>query len=125
MLLLNYSHPLTDKDLAEVQRLLGERPEVRQIECNLDTEAPFAPQIIALADAAGLNAQEWQSRPIIFVLPALSQAAGVLLAELHGRMGYFPTIVRVKQLKNVPTPQYVVAEIVELQTIRDAARARR
>lgn len=124
MLILNYSHPLTAEQLAQVRALLGAEPEVRQIPCELDTEAPFAPQIAALADAARLSPEAWQSAALIVILPSLSQAAAVLLAELHGRMGFFPTVLRLKPTAGSCTPRFEVAELINLQEVRHAARRR-
>jgi hypothetical protein len=58
-------------------------------------------------------------------LPALAPAAAALLAELHGRMGYFPAIVRIRPVAGSTPPAYEVAEIINLQAVRDAARERR
>jgi len=46
-----------------------------------------------MADAAGLSPEEWQTLPI-FINPSsltLNFSAVALIAELHGRMGYFST----------------------------------
>jgi hypothetical protein len=78
-----------------------------------------------MADRVGFSPEEWQTRPILVVLPALSSSARVLLAELHGRMGYFPPIIRMRQVQGVVPPRFEVAEIISLQDVRAAARARR
>ncbi len=46
----------------------------------------------------------------------------MLLAELHGRMGQFPTIVRRRQSYDSLMPKYIVAEIVNLSQVRAQAR---
>jgi len=48
-----------------------------------------------------------------------------LLAEVHGRTGYFPTIIRLRPVAGVTPPQFEVAELLNLQAVRDAARVRR
>ncbi len=45
-----------------------------------------------------------------------------LLAELHGRMGYFPAIVRIRPVVDSLPPRYEVAEIINLQNVRETAR---
>ena len=124
MIILNYAHPLTSAQLDAVRGLLGVEPEVRQISCELDTDVPFALQVAALADAANLSPAQWQAAPILVVLPSLSQAAAVMLAELHGRMGFFPSILRLKPVPCSLTPQFELAEIINLQEVRHAARNR-
>ena len=62
---------------------------------------------------------------LIVNLPSLNFIAGLLLAELHGRMGYFPPILRLRPVSDSLPPRYEVAEILNLQAVRDAARAAR
>jgi len=49
----------------------------------------------------------------------------VLLAELHGRCGYFPPCIRLRPAQGPVPPQYEVAEVLNLQAVRDAARQKR
>lgn len=126
MLILNYSHPLTPDQLSQLEALTGAAiAEVREIPAQLDLEAPFAPQAVALADAAQLTPEQWQTTPLLLVPPALNFAAVALLAELHGRMGYFPPVVRLRPVAGALPPRYEVAEIINLQAVRDAARKKR
>jgi hypothetical protein len=46
-----------------------------------------------------------------------------LIAELHGRMGHFPKVLRFKR-SSEDTSRYDFEEVVQLQRIRDQARAR-
>jgi len=126
MLILNYSHPLTPDQLSQLEALTGAAiAEVREIPAQFDLEAPFAPQAVALADAAQLTPEQWQTTPLLLVPPALNFAAVALLAELHGRMGYFPPVVRLRPVAGALPPRYEVAEIINLQAVRDAARRKR
>ncbi len=126
MIVLNYSHPLTPAQLAQLETLTSAPlTEVRDMPALLDLDAPFTAQATALADAAQLSPAEWQTAPLLLVPPALNFAAAALLAELHGRMGYFPPIVRLRPVSGALPPRYEVAEIINLQALRDAARKRR
>ncbi len=125
MLVLNYSHPLTAPQRAQLESILAEPLDARDLPTQLDHGRPFAEQAAELADAAGLSAAEWQTTPLLVILPALAPAAAALLAELHGRMGYFPAVVRVRPVAGSTPPAYEVAEIINLQAARDAARGRR
>ncbi len=125
MIILNFSHPLTDEQLSQITALTGQAVErVVEIPTHLDTEAPFGPQVAELVERAGLSPAEWQTLPLLVVPPALNFAAVLLIAELHGRMGYFPPCVRIKPVPGVP-PRYAVAEILDLQGQREGARGRR
>jgi len=126
MLILNYAHPLTVEQRARIEALTGGViDEVRTIPVHLDLAQPFAPQAAALADAAGVSPEAWQTLPLLVVLPSLNYAAAALLAEMHGRMGYFPSVLRVRPVPATTPLRFEVAEIINLQPLRDAARERR
>jgi len=126
MILLNFSHPLTADHLAQIQALAGAQVErVIEAAVQFDTAQPFVPQVQALLAQIPLTAAEWQTTPLLIVPPALNFITAVLLAELHGRMGYFPPIVRLRPVPNALPPRFEVAEIINLQAVREAARTRR
>lgn len=126
MRLLNFSHPLTPEQLAQAAELIG-RPLARVVDLPVafDHGRPFADQVAALADAAGLTPEEWQTLPLLVNPPALSWIAVTLLAELHGRMGYFPPVLRLRPVPGSLPPRFEVAEVVNLQAVREEARERR
>ncbi len=131
MLILNFAHPLTDEHLAQVESLTGQKVErVIVIDSQIDTQQPLVPQIVAMADAAGLTPEEWQTAPILVNPPALNFSAVALIAELHGRMGYFPPVLRMSPVvgpdgQRVVPPRFEVAEVINLQAVRDESRKRR
>lgn len=81
--------------------------------------------MVALADACGLSPVEWQTLPILVNPPALNVIAVALLAELHGRMGYFAPVLRLRLVAGSLPPRHEVAEVINLQALRAAARERR
>jgi hypothetical protein len=126
MLILNFTHPLTPAQLAQVEALLEEPvAEVRDVPTQFDNALPFIIQVQALADACELTSHEWQTTPLIIIPPAFNFIAMVLLAELHGRCGYFPTMMRMRPVPDCTPPRFEVAELVDLQAVRDSARERR
>jgi hypothetical protein len=126
MLLLNFAHPLTAAHLARVGELAGRSVErVIAVPAQFDHAAPFVDQVRSLLAAVGFTADEWQTTPVVVNLPSLSPIAGVLLADLHGRTGHFPTVVRLRPVADSTPPQFEVAELVNLQVVRDAARVGR
>ena len=48
-----------------------------------------------------------------------------LPAELHRRIGHFPSLIRLRPLAGSIPTVYEVAELLNLQTIREIARTRR
>lgn len=126
MLLLNFTHPLTDAQRQQVEAL-AKRP-IAQVLGELttfDSSADLAPQISALVERIELSPDDWQGIPILVNLPGHSAAAACLLAELHGRMGHFPAILRVRPVAGSAVPQYEVAEVINLQTLREQVRTKR
>jgi hypothetical protein len=126
MILLNFTHPLTEEQVKQVEAIAGQAvAEVRDAPAQFDPQQPFVPQVQALVDACRLTPDEWQTQPILVNPPSLNVIAALLLAELHGRMGYFPPVVRLRPVAGSLPPRYEVAEIVNLQAVRDEARRRR
>ena len=125
MIIINFAHPFTDDHLNEISNLTNEVVErVIEIESNIDTNEPLIPQVIALIDKVDLSKREWQTLSIIINLPSLNYIAAVLISEIHGRCGYFPTIIRMRPVRGISLGKFEVAEIIDLQALRDAARAR-
>lgn len=125
MLILNFTHPLTLEQQAQIEALANTAiEEVRTIPVQIDQAEPLEPQITAIVDAAELSSEEWQTRPLLINPPGYAPAAFVLLAQLHGRIGHFPTLIRLRP-KPGPMTTYEVAELLNLQTIREKARKRR
>jgi hypothetical protein len=126
MHILNYAHPLTEDHLDPIEALTDQTiTDVRNIRTQLDLDRSFTNQAVDLADAADLTSEQWQTQPILVMLPSLNYAAAALLAEMHGRMGYFPPIIRLQPVEGALPPRYELAEIVDLQTLRAEARKRR
>jgi hypothetical protein len=126
VILLNFSHPLTPAQQAQIETLTG-APVGRVVDLipQFDEQQPFVPQVAALLDQIDLTPAAWQGEPILAVLPSLNFIAALLLAELHGRMGYFPPVVRTRPVAGVVPRRYEVAELLDLQAVREAARRRR
>jgi hypothetical protein len=125
MILLNYAHPLTAEQFAQVAALLGAAPELRDVPTHVDRSLPMAEIAAALADAAGLSPSEWQTTPLLINPPGLAALALALLAELHGRSGYWMPALNIRPVSGALPPRYEVAAIINLQAIREAARGRR
>jgi len=126
MILLNFAHPLTNDHLKQIESLTGQPIErVIEIGSQIDPQQPLVPQVAELADRAGLSLAEWQTLPLLINPPALNFSAVTLLAELHGRCGYFPAHLRMRPVQGALPPRYEVAEILDLHIVRDEARQKR
>ncbi|MEA3396781.1 MAG: CRISPR-associated protein Csx15 [Chloroflexota bacterium] len=126
MILLNYSHPLTAAQLAQAAALTGQTIDrVLDIPTHFDPAQSFVAQVIALVESVGLTATEWQTLPLLINPPGHAPLAVTLLAELHGRMGYFPAVLRLRPAPESTPLRFEVAEIINLQAVRDQARVKR
>lgn len=126
MILLNFAHPLTPAQLEEIEALTGQKiDESIDIPVQFDSDQPFLPQLAKLCEGIPLDSQQLQTIPILINPPSLNFITALLLAELHGRMGYFPPVLRLRPLTGSLPPRYEVAEILNLQSVRDQARRTR
>ena len=125
MLVLNFTHPLSAEQCAQIEVLAQDTiVEIRTIYVQINQTEPLGPQITCIVNSVGLSCEEWQTQSLLINPPGYAQAAFVLLAEIHGRIGHFPTVVRLRP-KNGPITSYEVVELLNLQTVREAARVLR
>lgn len=126
MWIINFAHPLTEDNLREINTLAGSNvTKVIDVPSYIDQQKSLEQQIMTLVNAVDLTPLQWQTLPLLINLPSLSNSAAVLLAYLHGRMGYFPSVLRLRPKLVGPMLRYEVAEILTLQAVRDRARERR
>ena len=126
MIVLNFAHPLTEAQKAQIEALTGEAIErVIAVPVHFDNQKPFVPQLQDLMARIPLTPEEWQTARLLVNPPSLNFITALLLAELHGRMGYFPSILRLRPVPGAVPPRYEVAEILNLQEVREQARASR
>ena len=126
MILLNFSHPIPPEQLSHIAELAGQPIDmVLTFPTQFDPAGPFVPQVEMLIDQIALTPEQWQTASIVVNLPSLNYIASTVLAELHGRMGYFPAIVRLRPVEDALPPRYEVSEIINLQSVRENARKKR
>ena len=126
IIVVNFAHPLTAAQLAQIAALSGQCVgSVRGSLAEIDPQQAFEPQATELVDRVGLSPVEWQTLPLLINPPGLATLAAVLLAELHGRMGHFPTLIRVRPAGGTMMPTYEVGELINLEVVRARARQRR
>lgn len=128
MCIINFAHPLTESNLEEVKNLTGYGDleiQILDVPSQIDPDEPLEPQMEGMLERLGITSEEWQTQPLLFNLPALNYSTAVLLAMLHGRMGYFPPVLRLRPETAGLVPRFVVTEILNLQAIRERARGKR
>jgi hypothetical protein len=126
MVILNFAHPLTSEQLGQIEKQAGRAIEkIFDVPVHFEPHQSFLPQLAELLENLPLDPHSLQTTPLLINPPSLNFIAVMLLAELHGRLGYFPAIIRLRPVPDSLPPQFEVAELLNLQAIRDAARRSR
>lgn len=126
MILINFAHAITPEQQAQVERLVGrEVGRLVEVGVRMENGQPFEEQIVGLIEGLGFSQTEWETMALVVNLPGYAPAAACLLAELHGRMGHFPSVVRLRPVDDQAVTRYEVAEVLNLQAQRLRSRARR
>ena len=125
LIILNFTHPLTFEHITQIESLAHMSiNDIKTFPVQIDQSKPLETQIRAIVESVELTSEEWQTRSLLINPPGYAPAAFVLLAELQGRMGHFPTIIRLRP-KAGPVTSFEVAELLNLQTMRENARTYR
>ncbi len=126
MIVVNFSHPLGDCQVARIEQLCNARIQrVASAPARFDETLSFSDQAVRLVDATGMSADEWQTERLVLVPPSLAAIACLVIAEIHGRAGYFVPIARLSPRPDSVPPVFDVVEILDLATQRATARSRR
>ncbi|MEW6505267.1 MAG: CRISPR-associated protein Csx15 [Chloroflexota bacterium] len=126
MIIVNFSHPLSQQQLKQVESLAGQPIEkVIEVHSQIDPQQPLEEQVLRMVDRVPLTPAEWQTEPILINPPSLNFTAVLMVADLHGRMGFFPAFLRLRPVEGAIPPRFEAAEILNLQSIREKARLRR
>lgn len=122
--LFNFGHPFSDAAKAQLDELFPGLTIV-SVPVQLDLGQSLPPQIHDIVDravqAAGLDADQIQTKPVLANLPGMSVAAALVLAELSGRTGYLPRVTQLVQKDGI----FVIGDVVDLQVARNDARKSR
>lgn len=126
MIVLNFAHPMTSRQKEQIEELTRQSIDaIHDIPVQFDDQQPFEPQFEQLIARLPVAADALQTEAVLVNLPSLNFIAALLLAELHGRMGYFPPVVRLRPMPGVLPPQFEIVEVLDLQAVRNQARKKR
>jgi hypothetical protein len=124
--IINFAHPFTKDQLDQIRESLGCDIEIAyQSTAQFDHQAPFPAQVDALLESIPISGNQWQTERLLINLPSLNVIAALMLANLHGRIGHFPTVIRLKPRENATPPVFDLAEILNLNQMRENARRKR
>jgi len=124
MRLLNFAQPLTEGQKTPIGALAAAPPIARVIAVpvHFDNEGPFGLHGAQLVAHLPRTPAGWQTELIVVNSPALNCMTARPLADLPGPMGCFPPMVRLRPVPGVVLPCDEVAEILNSQAGREAAR---
>lgn len=109
ILVLNFAHPLTAQQQAQIEELSNTTIEhIITIPTLINEEELLEPQIASLIEAVDQSIHDWHKQDILINPPGYAPAAILLLAEIHGRIGHFPTLIRMRpnHASSPPTKSY-------------------
>jgi hypothetical protein len=93
---------------------------VDPIEIHFLEDLSYYDQLDQVISKISLTKAELEGPSVLIRLPGNSEISAMLLSKLHGIMGHFPTILRLRKII-----EYEVVDIVDLQDLRDRSRPER
>lgn len=124
MIIINFAHPLTTTQKQQIEAKAGQAiTAVYHHPPHFDNHQPYTRQVTTLLNQIPLTTHDWQTNPILINLPSYAPITAVLLATIHARTGHFPAIIRLRPNDSGPLTTYDIAEIINLQAIRNQNRA--
>jgi hypothetical protein len=127
-LVLNFSgHPVMPGQIKTIEKQLH-WPKSRVIDVPVGTVAEdrkFVANVVKAIEHIDLSPEEWQRAGIVVIPAGYSAIWSVVLAELHGRLGYFPDVVHLRPSPPASEEKFEVAEIMNLREVRHASREKR
>jgi hypothetical protein len=127
-LIINFSgHPVLPGQQKDIGQMMHwQTPEVITVSLgNVAEDHHFVSTIEKAVEKVALSPEEWQSTPLVVIAAGYTAVWSVVLAELHGRLGYFPDVVRLRPASTASNEKFEVAEILNLREVRHNSRDKR
>lgn len=125
--ILNFSHPLTDEQIAQINEIVGGNGHVYKVKFHLNMEAPMGEQTAKYVSemAASVGVMLYH-RPNVVILPSIGAAGALVIQILAGMLGGAPPVARlIARSTNPYITEYVVAEVIEMEGWKRNGRKRR
>ena len=124
MYILNFSHPFTQSQIEQIEQLLfpEKLDNVINFKVAFDSNRTFYDQFTQFWEQQAFLMGDFANTPLVINLPAHNVIAALLLTHLHGLIGYFPAVIRLKAKEDVTPTTFEIAEIINLQSVREKAR---
>jgi hypothetical protein len=124
MYILNFSHPITQSQIEQIEQLLSpvKVDKVINYRIAFDPNESFYNQLTTFWEQQPFLMDELENASFLVNLPAHNVIAALLLSHFHGLMGFFPTVIRLKVNGELTPTTFELAEIINLQNVREKAR---
>jgi hypothetical protein len=127
-LILNFSgHPVLPDQITTINTK-QEWPSSQVIDVQvgtIDEDKRFVANILKVIERIDLSPMQWQTANIVVISAGYSAIWSVLLACMHGRLGYFPDVVHLRPAPASAKEKFEVAEIMNLREVRHSSRGKR
>ena len=119
--ILNFGHPLSQFAAEQLEAEVGEY-RLCAAPVHLDMTSSIPQQVSNIVDMVDLTPEQWQTTPLLVVLPAVTVAAACVIAEVHGRSGQWPRVI---SLVSGADRVFTLGEVIDLAALRGSARMKR
>jgi hypothetical protein len=123
MIFLNFSTKFRQIQVKQVENLLHESIDrIIDVSLQVDSDIEMLPQFLKLTKNLRNISNDLRNDVLVVNLPSQPYLAALVLAELHGWIGYFPRILRTQLRSSGLLPVHEVIEILDLQAVEDDIR---
>jgi hypothetical protein len=126
-LIMNFSgHPVHPTQKSAIEKLMHwQSAEVLDVPLgNVPEDHHFIAAIEKAVDKLDISAKEWEL-PMVVIPAGYAPVWSLIQPILHGRLGHFPDVVRLRPVDPLSGVRYEVAEIMPLQQLRHISRGKR
>lgn len=125
MIVINFAHVISEQQQQQIETLTGQPiTKLIALPVQIDNQQPLMAQVEALLAGVELTQAEWESG-ILINPPGYAPIVPLVLAHIHGRAGHFPAMIQIRPVANSTPTRYEVADVINLQSIREQARRQR
>jgi hypothetical protein len=97
MLLLNFGSKIGQIEIEQINALSHDKiTEWVYLPVDPYNQAPFQQQLSGLYKKAKLTNEDFMKQTLVLNLPASALNAAIILADIHGRTGKFPLVIRLR-----------------------------
>lgn len=127
-LIVNFSgHPVLPGQKKAIEKLMHwQGTEVIDVPLgNVPEDRHFVVAIEKAVDSIDISPKEWQELPMVVIPAGYSAVWAIVQSILHGRLGHFPDVVRLRPSSPLSAEKFEVAEIMNLHQVRHQSRDKR